>query len=130
MGVPFAVLISLTAERRTPEVEISQVGPGTAKTAEGAIDPGLPCQTKCEVEVVLAGPGFDFGSRSNTVKVEMIAGGDSTPARFNLRALHPGEGRLEATFWYQGAFLARAARAIQIVSQQEAKPAAAAASGW
>ena len=126
-GVPFTVLVSLTADRRTPEVVIAQVGPGTGKTADGALDVGLPCQSKCEFEVVLAGPGFDFGTSSNTVGIEMSDGGDSTPARFNLRALRPGAGKLEATFWYQGAFLAQAMRVIQIVSR-EGNPGAAAGS--
>jgi hypothetical protein len=115
-GVRFSVLVSLTTEKLTPEVQVPAVGKGVEKTAAGGLALNLPCRPKCEMEVVLAAPGFDFVSGSNTAGIEMTADGDSTPARFELSALQAGSGRLEATFWYQGAFLARAVRTIQVTA--------------
>jgi hypothetical protein len=73
------------------------------------------------MEVVLAAPGFDFTSGSNTATIEVTPDGDSTPARFNVQGLAEGLGRLEATFWYRGAFLARAVRNIQISTTATAR---------
>ena len=115
-GIGFSVLVSLTTEKRTPEVNVPQVGPGVSQSADGALQVDLPCRTTCALEVVLAAPGCEFTAGSNTAAIEMSAEGDSTPARFNLRAMQAGESRLEASFWYKGAFLARAVRAIQFTA--------------
>lgn len=113
-GARFSVLVSLTIDKITPDVAVRSVGQGVEKTAQGGLVLNLPCQPKCEMEVVLTAPGFDFVSGSNTAAIQMTPDGDSTPARFDLTALQAGSGRLEATFWSHGAFLARAVRTIQV----------------
>ena len=120
-GARFSVLVSLTIDKITPDVAVRSVGKGVEKTGQGGLVLNLPCLPKCEMEVVLSAPGFDFVSGSNTAAIEMTPDGDSTPARFDLTALQAGPGRLEATFWSHGAFLARAVRTIQVTAFSAAR---------
>ena len=114
--LPFSVLVSLTMQSRTPDL-VATTSKGVGRTPDGAVILPLECRPTCEFQVVLSAPGFDFVSGSNTVPIEMAADADSTPARFELRALQPGGASLEASFWYHGAFLAKVARRIEITSK-------------
>jgi hypothetical protein len=107
VGEEFSVLVSLTEEEITPEVEITQ---GTM-TQSGQLDLSLPDQGPWKIEVALFAEGFTFRDNNDTAKIELPHEGDSTPAIFHLTPQpieRPTQIRkLYATFWHQGKFLAR-----------------------
>jgi len=125
----FDVLVSLTtgAGGKTPEVKVTQ---GNAKTPE-QISLQLPEQDGWPIDVVLMAPDFVLpeGNRA-TLFLQKI--GDSTPARFKLRA-KPVRGpqqisKIFATFWYKDAFLGKIERDATIVTAaavQQGAPAPA-----
>ena len=115
----FNVLVSLTEKSMTPDVQIAQVGPDVQRAAEGALGVTLsttPDQAYWEIDVLLSAPGFSLdGSDSQTIQFPRH-GGDSTPARFKLKAkpiaAEREEKTLYATFWHEGAYLAKVVKTI------------------
>ena len=115
----FNVLVSLAENLTTPDVYITQVGPDAQKAAEGTLGvklPTTPEQTYWNIDVLLSAPSFLLGgSDSQTIRLPRY-GGDSTPARFKLKAksiaAEREEKTLYATFWHKGAYLAKVAKTI------------------
>jgi hypothetical protein len=67
----------------------------------------------------LNAPDFEIAGGRNQADIQLPDTGDSTPALFQLKAKAPGSqratGRISATFWHEGTYLARATRTIAIV---------------
>jgi len=116
----FAIQVALTTEQFTPETKVMS-GP---TTTEGQLVLPLPAQDSWKIDVVMSAPGFTFRAGMNTSTLVLPRQGDSTPAVFYLRAkpIRGGRqlGRLYATLWYQGAYLAKVMRAVQIVAPAHA----------
>jgi CHAT domain-containing protein len=113
----FAVQISLTRELITPGVRIE-----SGKTTEGKLSLLLPSASNqnWKIDVVLSAPDFTFGSKgTNTSSMILSKDEDSSPVVFYLRAKEIEgpklDANLHATFWHEGAFLARVLRTISIV---------------
>ena len=70
--------------------------------------------------MVLNAPDFDILGGGNQATVHLPLNGDSAPALFQLRPKPTRTprlpGRVSATFWHEGAYLARATRTITIVT--------------
>jgi CHAT domain len=118
-GTQFSVEVSLSIENRSPETNVTQTGPGASVDARGRLAMILACRPQCDIEVVLHAPAFDIKSGANTGHVQVFTGSESVPALFKLRAradAPTGPARLESSFWYRGAFIARAMRTIQIAA--------------
>jgi hypothetical protein len=112
----FAVLVSLTEDLMTPEVEVKQ----GETTEEGKLAMALPAGRKeWTIDVVLSAPGFTVVGGENTGKLVLPEAGDSTPAKFRLAAKAIRKAREErklfATLWHEGAYLAKLLRPIAVV---------------
>ena len=119
-GVEFAVEISLTTERMLPRDAVSVVS--GASTEEGAIVMDLaepaPGKTGWDLEIALSAPGFIVKNGANTANVHLPKSGDSTPARFLLRAEAVSaveERRIFASFWHDATFLSKVATRVRVV---------------
>jgi CHAT domain len=125
----FNVLISLTKNLQTPEVHASNPGPGTLIAPDGLMKLPLPDASSYTIDVVLMSRDFDVIG-SDSAQIQMDRDTDSTPARFELKpraeARSKPDAQVQATFWYQGRYLARASRPIAIGTPMTAAPAAAA----
>lgn len=114
-NLEFSVQVSLTMEKQTPQVNVVAAGSGTTITPDGGLQL-QPCQGECVFEVVLYAPAFDIAG-SNTQSIRMKAGAESTVARFQLKGrgdAPEGPARISATFWRDGAYLAKAVRTVQL----------------
>lgn len=125
VGQKFSVQISLTEEKITPEVEISQ---GTV-TKDGQLSMQLPAQPEqdaWDIDVALFAEGFTFRG-ANTTTISLPRKGDSTPAIFFLTPKPinaPTQVRkLYATLWHKGKFLAKIMRDITVTSVTSPLPA-------
>jgi hypothetical protein len=82
------------------------------------------------IGVVLNAPDFEIAGGNNQATIHLPPSGDSTPALFQLKP-KPSRtrlpGRVSATFWHEGAYLARATRVITIVAND--RPGAMTAAG-
>jgi hypothetical protein len=120
----FALMVSLTEDQITPDVKIKS---GQA-TPEGALSLQLPKSSKgWAIDVVLSAPGFTFVKGSNNAAIQLPLTGDSTPALFHLKARQPkkpGKGEnIYATFWHDGAFLAKVSKTLIVIDPAAPKVA-------
>jgi hypothetical protein len=117
-GAEFSALVSLRLSLATPEVKVEATGANVEKLANGALRMQLACDPQCDIEVVLAAPGFEFADGVNQAAITMKRAEESTPARFVLKSKDgfTGGTRLSATFWGKGNFLARAWRPIEVAA--------------
>lgn len=118
----FAVQVSLTEDLITPEVTVI----GGATTAGGQLKLSLPDKPALEswkLDVVLSAPGFVIRDGANTASISLPRKGNSTPALFYLRPKAiPGSrqvAKFYATFWHAGAYVAKVARSVTVVSPSE-----------
>jgi len=118
-GTPFAVQVSLTELKLSPEVKVKS----GRTTAEGKLRLELsekPDDEPWIIDVALSAPGFEFVSGKNLVPVNLPKQGDSDPALFQLRARPTTVARLQtelyATYWEKGKFLAKVSKPIAIVA--------------
>lgn len=126
-GQEFAVQVSLTVERTTPEVSVLS---GRA-TPTGQLSLTLPAesgQDSWPIDVVVSAPGFAFRGGRNSASIAVPRQGDSTPALFHLRSVGGpaspvGTQKIYATFWFQGTYLAKVVRAISVAPAPIAAPA-------
>ena len=109
----FSLLVSLTEEQTIPDVQVLQGTP----SAQGKVGLALPEADSWTLDVVLSAPGFEIVDGANSARIILPRHGDSTPARFRLKAKRNGaqQRRLYATMWYRGAYLAKFARPIAVV---------------
>ena len=112
----FEVLVSLTEEQEVFEVEIKQ----GQTTEDGQLVLSLPDgQDAWKLKVTLSAPGFKIQGR-NSAEIVLPRQGDSSPAMFTLSAKPfkkaSRQSKLYATFWYEGAYLAKVVRPILIVN--------------
>jgi hypothetical protein len=123
-GQEFTVQVSLTETQITADVTIAQ----GEMTEAGRLALSLPDLDRWEIEVALSAEGFQFRDNRNTGTIFLRQEGDSTPALFHLTAQPIGDTQLArklyATFWHQGAYLAKVQREILVI-----QPSAAAGSG-
>jgi hypothetical protein len=120
VGQEFAVQVSLTEARFTPEVRVPS-GPTTPEGAVRLRPPSTPGQDAWTIDVVLSARGFRFRHGANSGWVTLPRRGDSTPAVFHLHAEPISESRatgtLYATFWHEGNYIARVARDIAVAAE-------------
>lgn len=123
-GRQFAVQVSLTMEPLSKGVQV-QPGPDAEADREGRLTMTLPKRDDGKpwrINVVLTAPDFEIENGRNHATIVLPANGDSTPALFELTA-KPSESvlvpaRVSATFWVDGAYLARATRMIGVGAQR------------
>jgi hypothetical protein len=115
----FSVQVSLTTEPVSTGIQV-QPGRDSAVDPDGRLTMNLPKKPDGEpwkILVVLTAPDFEFEGGKNDAIIELPANGDSTPALFALTAKAASAGsKLSATFWVDGAYVARATRTIRIES--------------
>lgn len=108
----FSVLVSLTKELVNQHTQIQQGN----KTSSGALSLDLPDKESFEIDVILTSEEFQISQ--NTSKITMLKGDDSTPASFRLNSKEISEikqkGKVHASFFYEGRFLAKVSRLITI----------------
>ncbi len=118
VGQVFSVQISLTEGQITPSVTVTQ---GKTNPA-GALALALPEPQDSNgwaIDLLISAPGFEIiGSES--ASIELPEEGDSTVARFQLRAeaISPQTETLKVyiTFWHKNAYLARVERTIEVLN--------------
>ena len=118
-GTTFAVQVSLTELKLSPEVQIRS----GETTADGKLRLHLQDKPEGEpwtLDVALSAPGFEVISGQNLVHMRVPQAGDSDPALFQLKARPLTVPRLQtelyATFWEQGRFLAKVSKSIAIAA--------------
>lgn len=115
----FSVLVSLTKDKLNERTQIKQ----GSKTSEGALALPLPDKKSFEIDVILTSEDFEISQ--NTSKVTMNDAEDSTPASFKLISKEikeeKREGKIYASFFYEGRFLAKVFRSITIVGDLKSK---------
>ena len=128
----FALQVSLTMEPLSPGVQVV-AGPDSSVDASGKLSISLPDRggQPWNIGVVLNAPDFEIAGASNQGTIQLPPSGDSTPALFQLKPKHSSmprvAGHISATFWHEGAYLARATRVITIVAND--RPGAITAAG-
>jgi hypothetical protein len=114
----FNVQVSLTTQPTTPEVRASVPGAGTQILSDGQLILGLPQRPAYRIDVVLIAGDFEILGDVDSQFIEMRQGEDSTPARFRLKPRSgltlPTQTQIQATFWHEGRYLARATRPITV----------------
>ena len=124
----FSLQVSLTMQPLSNSVRVA-AGPNSSVDSEGRLSMSLPRLNgePWKIGVVLNAPGFDIVNGKNEEVIDLPASGDSTPALFRLtpRAEGPAsvQGKLSATFWHDGEYLARATRVISVATNGSAPDA-------
>jgi len=123
-GVEFSVQVSLCTERLTPSVRVRDGGSATEGAVALPLPPVVP-EDGWTLDVVLSAPGFaSVAGGTNHGQIRLRREGDSTPARFLLRWDGPppaGPRRIDAVFWHQGTYLARASRELTVSAPPRAE---------
>jgi len=114
----FPIQVSLTQQQQTPEAKIMN---GTA-TPDGKLVLALPPtqEDSWKLDVVLSAPGLQFTRGSAISSINLPRQGDATSAVFFVKAgpkaVANGVVHVLATFAYNGGYLARIGRDIQITA--------------
>jgi hypothetical protein len=105
-------------------VRASRPGPGTTIGPDGQLALALPARQSYKIDVVLIAGDFQIVGGGDSQTIEMQRDEDSTPARFQLKPRAgltlPLRTQIQATFWHEGRYLARASRPITIGDEQPA----------
>jgi len=118
---PFSLQASLSMEPLSTGVQVV-AGPESSVDGSGRLSMSLPYRggRPWTIGVVLNAPDFEIAGGRNQADIQLPDSGDSTPALFQLKAKASGSqratGRISATFWLEGTYLARATRTIAIVA--------------
>ena len=117
------IQVSLTEQQQGPKVDIK----GGQATPEGKLIFALPATQSdtWKIDVVASGTGLIFTSGS-IGSIDLPRHGDATYALFRAKAHLPPDGKahLLVTYWYQGRYLARIGRDIEITATPSTEPPA------
>jgi CHAT domain len=119
------IQVSLTEQQQGPKVDIK----GGQATPEGKLIFALPATQSdtWKIDVVASGTGLIFTSGS-IGSIDLPSHGDATYALFRAKAapnLPPDrKAHLLVTYWYQGRYLARIGRDIEITATPSTEPPA------
>jgi hypothetical protein len=115
----FALEVSLTQRSLSPNTKIEK----GVVTPKGGLGLSLPSKATWIIQVVLSAPAFQLTRETNFSDIELPQGGDSTRALFHMKAKATQIGktsRVMADFFYNGSYLATAAKDISITGAKSA----------
>jgi hypothetical protein len=122
----FSVLVSLTEQLVTAETVVEE----GATTESGQLSLTLPESDFWEIDVILSAPAFKIAGGTNISKIILPRLGNSTMARFDLRARsadqYQSTSKIYATLWHEGMYLAKISREITVLQDSIAFHAIAA----